>query len=187
MKVFKIICFALSFVLVVSGVALATDYVNIGDPASEAAHGAAGWGPPEPGTSGGNWGGIASWPGVCAVMWDASDDNPLAEVNMLFSGGPQLLKFQHLDGLGDDSFDVFVEGVYVGSYADAGNDGEYWYVNGFTVSPAAGLRTVGFVATGTKWAHFDTYGQVAIAGIWIDSGPVPSEKSTWGELKSLYR
>ena len=189
MKFLKLFCFMLFCGVVFSGMATAADYVNIGDPTAEMAHNALSWGPSEPGTSGGSFGGIAGWPGTCAVVWHPNDDNPLAEVDMNFSGGTELITFQHLDGPADDSFDVYVEGVYLWSYTDSGDPGEYWHTNGFPYTPAsgAGAYTVGFVATGQKWGSFDTYGQVAIAGVWVGDGPVATDNSTWGSVKSLFR
>ena len=182
-------CFLfVAFVFVIGGAAWASDYVDIGNPTSEAAHNAVGWGPSEPVATGGNFGGIATWPGTCAVIWHPNDDDPLAEVDMTFSGSSEVVSFQHLDGPADDSFDVYIEGVKVWSYADSGNSGEYWHVNGFTYNPGpAGDYTVAFLATGNKWGSFATYGQVAFAGVWVGDGPVPAEQSTWGSVKSLYR
>lgn len=189
MKLFKVICLVISVVALMAGAAMASDYVDIGDPVSEAAHNALGWGPSEPGATGGNFGGIASWPGTCAAVWHPNDDDALAEVDMNFSGGTELITFQHLDGPADDSFDVWVEGSVVWSYTDSGDPGEYWHTNGFPYTPAsgAGAYTVGFVATGQKWGSFDTYGQVAVAGVWIGDGPVATDNSTWGGVKSLFR
>jgi hypothetical protein len=197
MKINSLCCLVVALVLVIGGAAMAADYVDIGNPTSEAAHSANGWGPSEPGTSGGNFGGIANWPGVCAVAWEVDNvyDNRRAEVNMLFSGASEQVTFQHLDGPANDSFQVWVENVMIWSYTDSGDPGEFWHVDGFKYTPSPadmgppsnGLLTVAFVATGDKWASFDTFGQVAIAGVWVEGGPVPVDKSTWGSVKSLYR
>ena len=173
---------------------MAADYVDIGNPTSEATHNPVSWGPIEPNTNPGSWGGIGSWPGTCRVIWSSADQSPLgagsrsAEVDMYFSGGPEVISFEHLEGPADDSFDVYVEAVNVKSYPDSGNPGESWYVDGFTHNPGpAGFYTVAFVATGTQWSSWGTFGQVAFSGVWISSGPVSDEKSTWGNVKSLYR
>lgn len=188
MKTNCLCCLVVAFVLVIGGAAMAADYVDIGNPTSEATHNPQSWGPIEPATSGGSWGGIAGWGGTCRVIWSSSDASVDAEVDMNFSGMPELVSFKHLDGSADDSFDVFIEGVNVWSYSDSGIPGENWYVNGFTYDPGdAGMYTVAFVATGQAWPSWGTYGQVAFEGVWVAGGPVPLEKSTWGEVKSLFR
>lgn len=193
MKFSIIICFVLSSILVISGAALAEDYVDIGNPTSEGSHTEFNsWGPVEPVTNPGSWGGVETEPysgGTCRVIWALDDDVPLAEVSMTFSGAEEVVSFQHLDGPADDSFDVYIEGDLVWSYVDSGDSGEFWHVNGFPHTPAGGAAelSVAFVATGEKWTSFDTFGQVAISGVWVSGGPVPAEKNTWGEVKALYR
>ncbi|RKZ06062.1 hypothetical protein DRQ32_11630, partial [bacterium] len=100
MKFYKLSWIVFSFVFVLAGAAMAADYVDIGNVPSETAHNAQGWGPIEPATNPGNWGGIASWPipGTCRVIWSPTDNTLLAEVDMLFSGLPEIVSFQHLDG-----------------------------------------------------------------------------------------
>jgi len=191
MKTNSLCCLVVAFVFVIGGAALAADYVDIGNPTSEAGHNLQSWGPPEPATNPGSWGGIAGLPnggGTCRVIWSPSDGTITAEVELNFSGLAEIVSFMHLDGIADDTFDVYVDGTLIGTYADSGNPGENWYINGFTHTPASsGMKTVGFTARGIAWPSWGTYGQVAIAGVWISSGPVAVEESTWGDVKSLFR
>ena len=71
------------------GQAMALYIVDIGSPASEAGFGISiepDWGPVQPDTSGGNWGGLASdpdsWDKKCRVIWETLDD-PSASVTLL--------------------------------------------------------------------------------------------------------
>lgn len=194
MKILKVIGLVLSAVALMSVTATASDYVDIGNPASEAGYNPVSWGPPEPATSGGSWGGIADWPGTCRVIWSPNDQSPdgagsiSAEVDMFFSGNPEIISFKHLDGFADESFDVFIEGFLIWSYTDSGTTAEKWYVNGFTHNPGpAGLYTVAFVARGAMGPDWGTVGQVAISGVWISGGPVATDQSSWGSMKALFR
>lgn len=194
MRIIKAHCLAIAVVALMAGVAMASDHVDIGNPAAEAGYNLVSWGPPEPGTSGGTWGGIADWPGTCRVIWSPQDQSPggsgsiSAEVDMFFSGSPEIISFKHLDGFADESFDVFIEGALIWSYTDNGISEEKWYVNGFTHNPGpAGLYTVAFVARGDMGPDWDNVGQVAFSGVWISGGPVPTEDSSWGSMKALFR
>ncbi|RKX27971.1 MAG: hypothetical protein DRP71_17855 [Verrucomicrobia bacterium] len=190
MKFYKLSWIVFSFVFVLAGAAMAADYVDIGNVPSETAHNAQGWGPIEPATNPGSWGGIADWGGTCRVIWDSSDNDPLAEVDMAFTGLPEIVSFKHLNGPADDSFDVWIENTNVYSYSDSGDPGEYWHVDGFSYTPLPGAEpklTVAFVATGQAWPSFGTYGQVAFEGVWVAGGPVSLEKGSWGSVKSLFR
>ena len=50
------------------------DSVDIGDPSSESGHNLVSWGPIEPATSNGNWGGYGASGGDCRVIWDTTTD-----------------------------------------------------------------------------------------------------------------
>ncbi len=189
----KFSCFVVSFVLVFAGAALAVDQVDIGLPASEVGHNLQSWGPIEPLTHGGSYGGIDH----CRAIWSNFDIlNPPAPhtstdafIDMNFAGGPELVSFKHLDGPADDSFEVWMAGVRVFTYTDPGNPGERWYVSGFNYTPAtSGVHTVRFKAIGPKWGSWGTYGQVCFAGVWIGpGGPVPVDTSSWSNVKALFR
>jgi hypothetical protein len=145
-------------------------YVDIGDETSETQVAMAGWGPMEPATHGGTWGGIA--PGNCRVIWDISDDDPEATVTFTLPATlePGKLKWKSLDGTADDSYEVYVNDTLVYTYEDTEpiDDPEAWYEVSQDISalPEASVVTVRFKATGSKWSGFDTYGQVAFD--WIE-------------------
>ena len=104
------------------------DYVDIGDPDSEAGHSLIGWGPVEPETSGGNYGGIDD----CRVTWEAGDADRIryraASFVMKMPRGSRAtcLKLKVLDGLADDSFKVYVGFRRVYKYNGEQTDSEDW-------------------------------------------------------------
>jgi len=168
---------------------MAVDQVDIGNSASETGHNLVSWGPVEPFTHGGSYGGIDH----CRGIW-TSGDTPTpgsrdANIDMNFAGGSELVSFKHLDGPADDSFEVWMGTTRMFTYMDSGLPGERWYVSGFNwTPPVAGIYTVRFEAIGTQWIHWQTYGQVCIAGVWVGpGGPVPNEQSNWGNVKALFR
>jgi hypothetical protein len=154
--------------------------VDIGNPTSEAGNVMAGWGPIEPATHGGNWGGFNVTGEDCRVIWDISDDDPSATITLdrgVRPGAATAIRMRHLDGLADDSFDVYVKdvhGTYVKIGSWAGSPGpEKWVIdefalpNGNTLQLARGRDVeVELVATGQEWSGFGTYGQVAFD--WIE-------------------
>ncbi len=186
MKTIKLPCFVLSFVLLLAGTTLAADYVDIGKPGSEAGHNLVSWGPIEPANSGGAYGGIDD----CRAIW-SSLDTPTpgsvdAFVDMNFAGGSEVVSFKHLDGPADDSFEVWIDSTMMFVYNDSGLPGETWYISGFSVSVSAGIHTVRFEALGPQWSGWGTYGQVCISEVGVGSA-VPTENTTWDNVKSLYR
>jgi hypothetical protein len=154
------------------GQAMALYIVDIGTPASEAGFGISiepDWGPVQPDTSGGNWGGLASdpdsWDNKCRVIWEAVDD-PSATVT--FPEPIMAVALRHLRGIANDSFDVDVDAQNWGSVVDNGST-EYWVVSSFS-GPAG--QTLMLTATGPAWSGFDTYGQVGVD--WV-MATVPGE------------
>ena len=154
--------------------------VDIGNTTSEVGHGLAGWGPVQPAHSGGNWGGFGASDEDCRVIWDDSDDDPSAEITLdrcQAKGAAKAIRIRHLDGLADDSFDVYVKDVHgtwvlIGSWA--GSPGtENWGTDEFVLPKGKNLQLargkpveVKLEATGPKWGSFSTYGQVAFD--WIE-------------------
>lgn len=139
------------------GQALALYQVDIGDPSSEAGYNLVGWGPIEPDTHGGGWGGIA--PGNCRVIWDASDNDPSASLTL--PTPVTTVAVRHLLGIAGDSFDVDVDGLPVGSVSDVPSGSEVWATSAFKFPGSPG-KTLGLTATDAKWGSFNTYGQVGI-------------------------
>jgi uncharacterized repeat protein (TIGR01451 family) len=155
------------------------DSVDIGNPSSESGHNLFGWGPIEPDTHGGSWGGIGTDPlspdKKTRVTW-FDDEQPWALFKL--DAGPSaknLLKLRVLDGVGDDSFDVYVNGDLIYSYLGKNNpnsggqnlfgqtagSGEFWNIHQLYV-PYSGELVIAVVATGGKWSLFDPYGQLAV-------------------------
>jgi hypothetical protein len=76
------------------------------------------------------------------------------------------LKLTHLDGIADDSFDVYIHDgtdfVKIGGYTDVGTT-ETWYTTDFTFPEQSGLLQFKLVATGALWSGVCSWGQVAIS------------------------
>lgn len=86
------------------------------------------------------------------------------------------LEVDVLDGIADDSFDVYVDDVLVYSYSNGEpvNDPEVWHVHnvdltGFMI-PCYGTHTVKIDATGPAWQHHGTYGQLGVNEISLYCG-----------------
>ncbi len=162
----------------------AHDYVDIGNPASEAGHALTGWGPIEPDTHGGGWGGIGSEspPGKCRTVWSPEEDDPVerwASLELDFGISDtetKCLTFRHLDGGSDDSFDLSIDGTVVLSIA-APPRTETWLWASFDATGYTGIHTVKFEATGPQGGYFNPYGQMAIDKIYIGTQvtPVPAD------------
>ena len=79
-----------------------------------------------------------------------------------------------LDGIADDSFDVYVGGTLVFSYSWSGNTAETWITHTIDLAPykipCLGTHTIKIDSTATAWASHGTYGQVAVDGIALYCG-----------------
>jgi hypothetical protein len=76
----------------------------------------------------------------------------------------QAITVKHLDGIADDSFDVYVNKDHIGSYAWSKDKTEYWVVSTFPV-PYGEYHCpveVRLEATGDPWENYEKYGQLAI-------------------------
>jgi len=112
------------------------------------------------------------------------------------------LSLSVLDGIADDSFDVYVDNILVYSYTNGEpiNDPEIFHTHDIDLTPYAipstGTHTVKIDATGVKWASFDTYGQLAVDEITlsidsdsqtVDIGDTNSESGhnlkSWGPIE----
>jgi len=160
-----------------------TDFVDIG--VAGEGHNMIGWGPIEPATHGGAWGGE----GNCRVIWEGEatpdDGKRVATIDLDFGFGPgtRWISFRWLDGMSDaDDFDIQV-GSYVGHLQNGAPAGSENWVNlgACDVGQLQGIHTVTLTATGAPWASFATYGQVALSEIaaWRDPEAVPAV-SEWG-------
>ncbi len=174
---------------------MARDYVDIGntsaDPGAEQpAHNMSSWSIPLPGPNGGSYGGIA--PGSCRAIWSSQNDNSTtAFITLDFAAGTETLWLKHLEGIANDAFDVFVNGVRVYQHFE-NSQVERWLVH-FVLPPVpggfpAGQQVVEFVATGPAWDSFDLFGQVCFDEVWIGlEEPVAIQEGSWGEVKALFR
>lgn len=175
MKKLIIFC-AVLFIVTAVTPAMATYVVDLGVDWNPYGCGLAGWGPVEPTTSGGNWGGFGlgtdiytppvppSWDHLCRTVWAPGGD--LNTATITFPGLVDKVTIRHLDGLaldglglGGDDFDVLVDGVLWGSYVSNPATNEYWEFTEFS-GPAGTVLTI--VATDTAWAGFGTWGQLGI-------------------------
>jgi hypothetical protein len=186
MTVFAMAC----MVFFAASAAVAADYVDVGDATSESGHNLQGWGPIEPANSGGTYGGIDD----CRAIWyDTGDiNNPdpnWATIDLDFGsgGGNICLAMHHLEGLADDSFEVYIGTTWVYAHADIISQQELWIWTIIPVTGYSGIQTVKLVATGTQWSGFSTYGQVCFDELLVDDCVVDATPDTWGSVKSLYR
>ena len=173
MKTLMKICVG-AMLLIATAPAMAAMYVvDIGTPTSESGYNLVSWGPIEPTTHGGSWGGIStdplSYDGLCRVIWDASDDDPSA--SLTFPEPINSVTIRYLLGYANDSYNVNVygSGQLWGSVSYPGGSTEIWVTTTFTGSPGT---TLTLTATGQAWASFNTYGQVAIDR--IEAVPAPA-------------
>ena len=78
------------------------------------------------------------------------------------------LDIKVLDGIADDSFDVYVDGTLVCSYpnGDPIVDPETWSVHNIDLTtfqiPCCGTHKIRIDATGAQWASWGTYGQLGV-------------------------
>ena len=156
------------------------DEVDIGNPGSEEGYDLVGWGPIEPTTHGGNWGGFGTTGETCRVVWYVDDDTPgyaTVKLKPLGARKPQSIELRVLDGIGDDSFEVYVKNkkdtwTYVYEYTSDPSTAEYWVVHTIAipedVKPSDGtFVTLKVVSTAPPWSGFNTYGQLAVDRIAI--------------------
>jgi hypothetical protein len=144
------------------------DYVDIGELDSEVSHHLRGWGPIEPETSGGAFGGIDD----CRVTWEPGAPDTLwgraAVFMMKVPPGfvAKRLKLNVLDGLADDSFAVYVRGKRVYSHTGRQTGTEDWITHTIDLDSVRCARNgriwVLITATGPAWSGFNTYGQLAV-------------------------
>lgn len=155
------------------------DEVNIGDPVSEGAR-VDGW-------SDKIWSGSSGWGGFdqtndpyphdasysrahnLRTVWAADEDETQnwASVTLTASTQARLLQISVLDGIGDDSFIVYINGKPVLPYTSDVSTSEYWVLHDVPVKDA-GTLVVKIVATGDAWTFpggspgKTVYGQLAV-------------------------
>ena len=157
-------------------------YVDIGNPASESGHAMSGWGPVEPDTHIGGWGGIGSEspPGKCRTIWSPEEAAPVGRwASLAIDFGPsatisKCLSVRYLDGGSDDSYDIYIDDDHFNYiYAPPGDETWRWVI--MDVTGFSGVHTIRFEATGDPGTYYTPFGQVGIDKIHIGSriDPVP--------------
>lgn len=200
MKRFVVFCTVALLVCASSAKAVPTLTVDLGTTAGETVPGVtlSNWGPIEPTTHGGGWGGFGgggdnyvapTTPTVdhlCRSVWGSAEGlglgtpgdptDPTISASVTFSVPIELVALRHLDGGSNDSFDVYVDGVQWGSYnAPAPNPpkihGEQWFETSFSGTPGLTLTIVCTVGAGKYW---NPYGQLGIDRLTATLVPAPS-------------
>jgi len=177
----------MTLVLVFAGTAMAFDYVDIGGGET---HTMTSWGPPEPATHPGNFGGIA--PGSCRAIWTNFDypglpyESRSATVEMWFTGLSEQVAYRHLEGVADDGFHVYIDDNWKFTHPEAQTT-EVWINSGFNTTESMGFHTIKFVAMGDKWSGWATWGQVCFDWVEVGGGAIDNEVTSWSAVKNLYR
>jgi len=151
------------------------DYVDIGSAASMSGHNAWGWFPYSTGNYGGGdpvgtynfamIGGDDDGGGTC----DMDENDATFEMNACAVTANNLV-IRHLDGTAIDTFDVYVNGNYVGGYVGGTISGEVWVTTTFPLGGQAftGTATIRLVIAGNyPWSGCLTYGQGAVNWAYI--------------------
>ena len=150
--------------------AVLTFFVDLGTAAGEAGYTLTNWGPIEPTTHPGGWGGIAGDPASydkrCRTVWGYVENTKDASIT--FPTPIVSATIRHLDGGSDDSFKVEVGGNLWGSYSALADVGEFWTVNSFFGTPGT---TLTITCTGAAGPYWNPYGQVGIDR--IEAEPIP--------------
>ncbi|MDD5110269.1 MAG: hypothetical protein PHI63_03560 [Patescibacteria group bacterium] len=176
----KSVLFGCDLWIEVSGVSRTSEpfeEINIGDPTSESGHSLLSWGPIEPATHNGNWGGACE-DGNCRVVYasQANGDGTRSATFTISSGpaGVRYLNLRNLDGIAtDDSFEVYINGNLVASYANDGSIvSEVWKWSSVAIPVSvSGVMTVELKSTGVEWPDFGIFGQVAFTRILTSGTP----------------
>lgn len=129
-----------------------------------------GWSKPQPKTSGGTWGGVKDPTYWRTVACTYCREGNSAYAFIMAGENPKTIRIEHLDGIADDSFDVYVlnsfNWIKIGSYKGQYSDGsEHIITTDFNLTN--NIHTFGFIEvkitlTGKPWSVYKTYGQLAI-------------------------
>lgn len=183
MKKLIIICVVAASVLLtaVPAKAVPTLLVDLGTAAGESGYILTEWGKfwPPPG----GWGGFgvggdnymapttATYDHLCRTVWGPNPDTTnWAEIT--FPVAIESAVIRHLDGSGNDTFKVEVDGVLWGTYtapAAGKTYGEQWYETTFSGNPGTTLR---ITVTAIAWGGQSTWGQLGIDR--VEATPIPA-------------
>jgi hypothetical protein len=153
------------------------DSVDIGNITSEAGHNLAGWGPIEPATSGGGYGGVDDC--RCTVNSSECGNPDLFWGSLTLDTGTGMtateLKLRVLDGHGNDSFEVYMNANPVYTYNWSGDPSENWIEHSINISAQqlSGSITVKVDSTASAWSGCSTYGQLAVDWVELYAEPTP--------------
>jgi hypothetical protein len=154
--------------------ALVIDYVDVGNPISEAGHNLTSWGPiwnmEDPGFFG-NWGGGPPAGDKTWRLISTIDTGDSAFIYLDFGSGASMSAV-HLEGIALDSFEIkdVDTGNILFTYGGDTNTAEEWMTSEFEVM-LTGKRQIEFISTAGHWSGYNTYGQVAISSITVQSIP----------------
>ncbi|MBN2137260.1 MAG: hypothetical protein JW720_05605 [Sedimentisphaerales bacterium] len=168
-----------------SAQAVPTLLVELGTPASEVMYGVNTSGPGGAGTAdwgsyvgppSGGYGNIStdplSYDNTCRMVWGggggAYDQFSWAEI--VFPVAVESVTIRHLDGSGNDSFDVHVDGNLWGHYEGNQFPGEVWTLDTYSGTPGSTLK---ITVTADPWSGFQTWGQLGIDRVEATPVPVP--------------
>ena len=194
----KLVVFVAVALLVCASSAQAspTLLVDLGTPGGESVPGATldewgrSWPKETPASSKqGGWGGFGSsvdnkFPAApptydyqCRSVWGPNPDTTdYAEI--AYSVPIVMVAIRHLDGSGNDSFKVEVDGALWGSYSapdptkpNYPEPGEYWNYTTFSGTPGSTLR---ITVTANPWGGIATWGQLGIDRVEATLVPAPS-------------
>jgi hypothetical protein len=146
------------------------DEVDVGDISAESGHNLVGWGPAL--APSGGWGGAAggildTYDNDLRVTWGPNEDENGQSASLTLTTGDFVgitLTIIALDGIADDSFEVYIDGDLVYDYPSDQSTIEYWVKHGIPVHVQKRTTiTVTITATGEGWPGRTTYGQLAIS------------------------
>ena len=145
------------------------DSVDIGDTDDEDGHDLIGWSTEN---LAGGYGGCQQGV-VCSyrqIIEETGCDENSREATLTLEAGTSYankLTLRHLDGMSNlDSFDIYVNDVFLAHYEDEGISSEDWYIDSYPLNNLTGTLTIKLVATDTIWGSCSAYGQLAID--WIE-------------------
>ena len=179
-KTFVTIC-ALVVLLIAAAPAAATFTVDLGSN-EPAQYILTNWGPVEPPTHPGGWGGFGSggdnyvpptaptWDHLLRTVWGAVENT--RDASITYPTPIYSVTIRNLDGGSNDSFKVEVDGVLWGTYAAPAPGkqfGEQWFSTTFTGRSGS---TLTITATGPQGPYFNPYGQLGIDR--VEAQPIPA-------------
>lgn len=163
-----------------------SDILAFGDIASENAHNISGWSSLDiPGGYGGCNGGANCHYRQIIEESECNDDSRTASATFHIGDHiAQELTIRHLNGITDDSFEVYVNSTepenLIGNYDWVDSPNEYWEESEFTLNNLTGDFTVILKATGDIWGSCSTYGQGAVSWIEVSGYTQPDAPENLG-------